>query len=84
MVRPGIIGAISLLDSTLWQKCSLCLQDELPTQQFNTWIRPLEVTEAEQQIRLAAPNRFIKDWVADKYLGRIEELLGEFAAKGPI
>ena len=73
-----------MLDSTLWQKCSLCLQDELPTQQFNTWIRPLEVTEAEQQIRLAAPNRFIKDWVADKYLGRIEELLGEFAAKGPI
>lgn len=73
-----------MLDSTLWQKCSLCLQDELPTQQFNTWIRPLEVTEAEQQIRLAAPNRFIKDWVADKYLNRIEELLGEFAAKGPI
>lgn len=73
-----------MLDSTLWQKCSLCLQDELPTQQFNTWIRPLEVTEAEQHIRLAAPNRFIKDWVADKYLNRIEELLGEFAAKGPV
>jgi len=52
------------------------LQDELPSQQFNTWIRPLQVDRQSnaQQLRLIAPNRFILDWVSDKFLNRIREL----------
>ena len=66
--------------SELWQQCILCLQDELPSQQFNTWIRPLKVDIADSSIfSLAAPNRFIRDWVQDKYLVRIEELVEQFA-----
>jgi len=51
------------------------LQDELPAQQFNTWIRPLEASEDAQCLRLFAPNRFIRDFVSDKFAGRIVELL---------
>ena len=69
---PGII----------WQQCIDRLQDELPSQQFNTWIRPLQATEQGEQIHLYAPNRFIKDFVADKFSNRINELLEELQGSG--
>ena len=54
----------------IWQQCLACLQDELPSQQFNTWIRPLNVNENGRIIQLVAPNRFVQDWVRDKYFSR--------------
>ncbi|MDX1733984.1 MAG: chromosomal replication initiator protein DnaA [Halioglobus sp.] len=65
-----------------WQHCVERLRDELPSQQFNTWIRPLEANWDGHSLTLRAPNRFIKDFVAEKYAGRIVELLGE-AQPGP-
>ncbi len=62
-----------------WQKCRDFLQDELPSQQFNTWIRPLEASVDGGRLRLLAPNRFIKDWVSDRFLNRIQELVAEIA-----
>jgi chromosomal replication initiator protein len=62
----------------VWQKCVNRLRDELPSQQFNTWIRPLQARADDHLLTLFAPNRFIKDFVADKYSGRICELLKEF------
>jgi chromosomal replication initiator protein len=53
------------------------LRDELPAQQFNTWIRPLQVEAEGDELRVYAPNRFVLDWVNEKYLGRVLELLGE-------
>ncbi len=62
----------------LWQTCLGCLEQEFSSQQFNTWIRPLKVEQGEDaQLRLLAPNRFVMDWVSDKYLHRIKELLSE-------
>lgn len=58
----------------IWNRCVDYLQDELPAQQFNTWIRPLKVEQADGGILLLAPNRFIKDWVSDKFMNRILEL----------
>ena len=58
----------------MWNRCVDYLQDELPAQQFNTWIRPLKVEQAEGGILLLAPNRFIRDWVSDKFMSRILEL----------
>ena len=63
----------------IWQQCMACLQDELPSQQFNTWIRPLKVVEEGSVIQLLAPNRFVQDWVRDKYFSRIRQLVAEFA-----
>jgi len=58
----------------MWDRCVDYLHDVLPAQQFNTWIRPLKAEQDEHGIRLLAPNRFIRDWVADKFLSRIIEL----------
>ena len=61
----------------LWQQCVELLRDELPAQQFNTWIRPLQVEVEGDELRVYAPNRFVLDWVNEKYLGRLLELLDE-------
>ena len=63
----------------IWQQCLACLQDELPSQQFNTWIRPLKIQEDGRVIQLLAPNRFVQDWVRDKYFSRIRELVADYA-----
>jgi len=60
-----------------WSQCKTRLQDELPAQQFNTWIRPLQASEESGLLRLFAPNRFIRDFVTDKFAGRISELVRE-------
>lgn len=62
----------------VWQKCVNRLRDELPSQQFNTWIRPLRASADDSSLTLFAPNRFIKDFVAEKYSERICELVREF------
>ena len=61
----------------LWQQCIDLLRDELPAQQFNTWIRPLQVEADGDELRVYAPNRFVLDWVNEKYLSRLLELLSE-------
>ncbi|WP_339513477.1 chromosomal replication initiator protein DnaA [Pseudomonas sp. RL_15y_Pfl2_60] len=61
----------------LWQQCVELLRDELPAQQFNTWIRPLQVEAEGDELRVYAPNRFVLDWVNDKYVTRLLELLSE-------
>lgn len=67
----------------LWQKCIDLLQDELSSQQFNTWIRPLKVMGDEQDLCLLAPNRFVSDWVKEKFLPRVEEILDELTDGQP-
>ncbi len=73
----------ALLEKT-WLRCVEFLQDELPAQQFNTWIRPLAASGEDGELRLLAPNRFIRDWVSDKFLGRIQELALEFSPGRPV
>ncbi|MEN0037381.1 MAG: chromosomal replication initiator protein DnaA [Cellvibrio sp.] len=65
---------------SIWKLCAASLQDELPSQQFNTWIRPLQIDESAspQELRLLAPNRFICDWVSEKFLNRIRELASHY------
>jgi len=49
----------------------------LPSQQFNTWIRPLHASSDGRCLTLFAPNRFIRDFVSDKFAERINELVRE-------
>ena len=65
--------------SSLWHQCLDRLQEELPSQQFNMWIRPLQAEMDEEKLRLLAPNRFVLDWVNEKFLKRITELMKELA-----
>ena len=63
------------MDHSLWQRCLSILQEELPAQQFSMWIRPLQCVVDENIMTLYAPNRFVLDWVRDKYVARINELV---------
>ena len=60
-----------------WKRCLERLEGELSPQQFNTWIRPLHAIENSNNIRLLAPNRFVLDWINERYLARIQELIEE-------
>ena len=63
------------MDHSLWQRCLSILQEELPAQQFSMWIRPLQCVIDNNIMTLYAPNRFVLDWVKDKYVARINELV---------
>ncbi len=73
----GTPGNILSAESTLWKQCIRDLQAELPEQQFNTWIRPLQAVDGGGVLRLLAPNRFVVDWLQQHYLDRILELVAE-------
>ena len=62
---------------SLWQACVDQLAQELPEQQFNTWIKPLTAQLAEDYSRLTlyVVNRFKLDWIRAQYSHRIADLL---------
>ncbi|MDC8829159.1 chromosomal replication initiator protein DnaA [Alteromonas gilva] len=63
---------------SLWNQCLERLRQELPTQQFVMWIRPLTSDQDHDAVTLYAPNRFILDWVREKYRDKINQLFIEF------
>jgi chromosomal replication initiator protein len=63
------------VEASLWDRCMCALEAELPEQQFNTWVRPLQVQEGAGALKLLAPNRFAVEWVNEHLLPRIGELL---------
>lgn len=66
---------------SLWDQCLVYLRDEIPPQQYNTWIRPLHAIESKKNrlLLLLAPNRFVLDWINERFLTRIKELLDELS-----
>jgi len=60
--------------TTFWDSCLASLRETLPEQQLNTWILPLKLEGDGSQLRLIAPNRFVLQWVKDRYLDRIQQL----------
>jgi chromosomal replication initiator protein len=58
------------------------LESELPEQQFNTWVRPLQAIERDGELKLLAPNRYVIEWLGQNSLARIKELIRAFA-EGP-
>src|SRR5256885_13556408 len=67
----------------LWDACLRRLEQELPAQQFNTWIRPLapESGAAGDTLILAAPNRFVLELVRERFAARIERLAAEASGR---
>jgi chromosomal replication initiator protein len=72
------------LEVSLWSRCVSALENELPEQQFNTWVRPLQSVEADGGLRLYAPNRFVVDWICSNVLERIRQILRELGLREPI
>jgi chromosomal replication initiator protein len=63
--------------NSVWQRCLDRLQDELSSEQFNTWIRPLQARQHETRLELLAPNRYVKEQVHNQFLDRIGKLVGD-------
>lgn len=63
------------MQTSLWQQCLRQLENELSPQQYNTWIRPLQAVEGGDGVEILAPNRFVLDWIRDKYCSRIKSIL---------
>lgn len=79
--------------SEFWSACLSQFEQELPAQQFNTWIKTLRLEGdepdfdasdelAEKQtpscLQLIAPNRFVLQWVRERYLEKIQTLSHKF------
>ena len=60
--------------ASFWPTCLEAFKRELTPQQFNTWIRPLRLEHSGEGLVLIAPNRFVLQWVKERFAGRIEEL----------
>lgn len=69
------------MSQTIWDKCLDSLEGELTPQQFNTWIRPLHAIQHGESLRLLAPNQFVQDWVNNRFLTRINELVSLLTGK---
>jgi chromosomal replication initiator protein len=63
--------------SEFWSACLNRFAQELPAQQFNTWIKGLRLEQTDAgptHFKLVAPNRFVMQWVRERYLAQIEAL----------
>ena len=68
---------------SLWQTCIDQLAQELPEQQFNTWIRPLtaQIADDLSKVTIFVANRFKLDWIRAQYSSRIANLLESFSGQ---
>lgn len=69
-----------------WSNCLKKLSEELPPQQFNTWIKSLRYDntgDPTADIKIVAPNRFVLQWVRERYLRRFEDIAKQYFS-GPV
>ncbi|SFK14191.1 chromosomal replication initiator protein DnaA [Nitrosomonas aestuarii] len=71
--------------NTFWLSCLEHFRNELNAQQFNTWIKPLELEginqDNETEVILIAPNRFVLQWVQDNFISHIKSMAEEHFAR---
>ena len=60
---------------SLWEKCLDRLEDEVPSEEFQKWISPLQAREHGNALELLAQNRYVRNQVKTQYLARIIEIL---------
>ncbi len=65
--------------SSIWKTCLAKLENDIPTNDFNTWIRPLQAVEKGESLKLLAPNRFIIEHIKQKFISKIEDVVYEFS-----
>ena len=63
-----------------WQTCMTHLERELPAEDFNTWIRPLQPRVSKGQTVLQAPNGYVRDYIALNHLERIRDIFEHLGA----
>jgi chromosomal replication initiator protein len=66
---------------SFWNHCLRHFEKALPAQQYRTWIQPLHARLDGENVVVSAPNRFVLEWVRDKFLPDIERLSAEYLRK---
>jgi len=62
------------MTQNIWQQCLQHLEREIPAEDINTFIRPLEVISSKNRTRLVAPNSYVRDHITNHYLERIRDI----------
>lgn len=62
----------------LWKQCLDRLKNELPSTEFSMWIRSLKAKLNNNILKIYAPNKFVLDWVKNKYLNHFKIILQDF------
>jgi chromosomal replication initiator protein len=63
---------------SFWTHCLRHFEKAIPAQQYKTWIQPLEARLDGDIVHISAPNRFVLEWVKDKYLVDLRKLSSSF------
>ena len=63
--------------NSFWRSCLGHFERQLPQQQFKTWIKPLQFRAVDKTVMLTAPNRFVLQWIRDRFLAEIQRLATE-------
>jgi chromosomal replication initiator protein len=66
---------------SFWNHCLRHFEKSLPAQQYKTWIQPLHARLDQHTVVVSAPNRFVLEWVKDKFVLEIERLSSEYLHK---
>lgn len=72
------------MSQPIWDQCFSQLENNLSAQQFSTWIRPLQVIFPDNEIRLLAPNQFVRDYVSEHFLSNIQDILNSLTSNPPL
>ena len=68
------------MPQTHWQTCLNHLERELPAEDFNTWIRPLQTKSSRGRTMLLAPNEYVRDYISLNHLERIRDIFEHLGA----
>lgn len=63
----------------IWHQCLAKLVEEIDSEQFDTYLKPLQVRVEDSAVALMAPNIYVEEQVRDVYLQRIQELFGKYS-----
>jgi chromosomal replication initiator protein len=67
--------------SDLWRRCLERLESELSAEELHTWLMPLQAREDDAGVQLFAPNPYTLETVRERFLARIEVVLGQLAGR---
>lgn len=65
------------MTESLWQRCLLLIENRLPENDVNLWLRPLEAVFNDAGLDLMAPNEVVRDHVEREFRTPIANALGE-------
>ena len=66
----------NMQDTSFWDTCLSSFKKSLPQQQYNSWIKPLDLKNENGTLVLTAPNSFTLKVVQERFLPEISRLAG--------